>query len=158
MNNSKQDKFYEKYAWVIFVLIGIMIIAGGIPHMLGVNTDPALVEAISGETIEGLKLSSPMHYNLYNFYFQSGGISDIGVALFLISISIFAYRKGEKWSWFSMWIIPIFFLAFILISLQLPEAARNSLIPPLSALLAAGLIGLLLPIRKFFPKNLENSK
>ncbi len=67
MNKRTNERFYEKYAWVIFLIIGVMILAGGIPHMLGNNTDPALVETISGQTIEELKTSNPMFFSLYNF-------------------------------------------------------------------------------------------
>jgi len=65
------EKFYEKYAWIIFLIIGVMVVAGGIPHALGFNTDPTLVQTISGQTIENLKTSIPMFFNLYNFYFFS---------------------------------------------------------------------------------------
>ena len=109
------EKFYEKYAWVLFLLIGIMILVGGVPHMFGVNTDPILVESISGQTIDELKTSNPSFFSLYNFYFSGGGVSDVGFAFFLIMISLFAYRKGEKWAWYSFWAIPLFFTGFLVI-------------------------------------------
>ena len=74
------EKFYEKYAWAVFLIISIMVLAGAIPHTLGVNTDPALVQTISGKTIDELKISNPMFFNLYNFYFRGGGLSDLGFA------------------------------------------------------------------------------
>jgi len=40
-------KFYEKYAWIIFLVNGLLTMATGIPHMFGINTDPALVESTS---------------------------------------------------------------------------------------------------------------
>lgn len=152
MNNLKQEKFYVKYAWLIFLIIGIMIAIGGLPHMLGLNTDPALVEAISGETIEGLNASNPEHFNLYDFYFRSGGLSDLGVAFFMITITIFAYRKGEKWAWFALWFVPVFFLSFIFLSLKLPPAGKSTMLPPLVVFTTISTLGLLLPVRKFFPK------
>ena len=44
------EKFYEKYAWAVFLIISIMVLAGAIPHTLGVNTDPALVQTIKGKS------------------------------------------------------------------------------------------------------------
>lgn len=149
------EKIYEKYAWIIFLIIGIMIFAAGIPHMFGINTDPALVETISGQTIDELKSSNPMFFNLYNFYFSGGGLSDIGFAFFLIIISLTAYRKGQKWSWYALWFVPVFFLTWILISLPLPIKAKSSLFPPLIIFIVLSLVGLLLPIRKFFTKKQE---
>ena len=147
------EKFYKKYAWVIFLIIGVIVLAGGIPHMLGINTDPALVEKISGETINELKSSSPMFFNLYDFYFRGGGLSDIGFAFFLIIISMTAYRQGQKWSWYALWFVPIFFLTWIFISLPLPTESKSSLLPPLIVLIVLSLVGLLLPFRKFFSKK-----
>jgi len=152
MTHSIEENIFEKHTWILFVLIGFMIIVGGIPHILGFNTDPASIEAISGETIEALKASSPDHFNLYDFYFRSGGLSDLGVAFFIIIIATFGYRKGEKWAWYALWFVPVFFLLFVFISIPLPQAARISMIPPLLFFTTISLLGLLLPIRKFFPR------
>ena len=63
MKISMNEKFYEKYAWVIFLIIGIIVLIGAIPHTFGINTDPALVKAISGQTIDEIKVSNPMLFN-----------------------------------------------------------------------------------------------
>jgi hypothetical protein len=78
------DKVYEKYAWIIFFVIGAITIVAAVPHALGLNTDPALVESIAGKSIDDLKVSNPMFFNLYNFYFSSGGLSDLGFAFLRI--------------------------------------------------------------------------
>lgn len=147
-----KEKFHKKYAWGIFLIIGIIVLAGALPHALGVNTDPVLVQTISGQTIEGLKDSNPMLFNLYNFYFRGGGLSDLGLAFFLIVISLTAYRSGEKWAWYAFWFVPVYFLSWIALSLTLPPASQESLIPPLIVIVVLSLIGLFLPFRKFFPK------
>jgi hypothetical protein len=155
MNTTANERFYEKYAWVIFLCIGIMVLAGGIPHVFGNNTDPTLVETISGQTVEELKTSNPMFFGLYNFYFRGGGLSDVGVAFFLIVISIFAYRQGQKWAWYAFWFVPLYFLSWIALSVSLPSASQSSLLPPLLVIIVLSLLGLLLPLRKFFPKVTE---
>lgn len=98
LKNKMKEKFYEKYAWIIFLIIGVMVLVGGFPHALGFNTDPTLVQTISGQTIDELKISNPMFFNLYNFYFSGGGLSDLGFAFFLIVISLTAYRWAQKWA------------------------------------------------------------
>jgi len=147
------EKFYEKYAWIIFLIIGVMVVAGGIPHALGFNTDPTLVQTISGQTIENLKTSIPMFFNLYNFYFRGGGLSDLGLAFFIIVISITAYRQGQKWAWYAFWFVPVYFLSWVGLSLTLPSESSSSLIPPLTVFIILSLMGLLLPFRKFFPSK-----
>ena len=147
------EKFYEKYAWVIFLIIGVIVIAGGLPHSLGFNTDPTLVQTISGTTIDELKVLNPMFFNLYNFYFSGGGLSDLGFAFFLIVISLTAYRMAQKWAWYTFWFIPGYFLAWIALSSTLSPASQSSLLPPLIIIIVLSLAGLLLPFRKFFPKK-----
>ena len=50
------EKFYEKYALIIFLIIGVMVLIGAIPHTFGINTDPALDQVISGQTIDEIKI------------------------------------------------------------------------------------------------------
>ena len=56
------EKFYVKYAWIIFLIIEVMVLVGAIPHTFGINTDPALVQVISGQTIDEIKISNPITY------------------------------------------------------------------------------------------------
>lgn len=147
------EKFYEKYAWIVFLVIGVLVLAGATPHALGLNTDPTLVRTISGKTADELKTSSPMVFNLYNFYFRGGGLSDLGFAFFLIVISMTAYRRGQKWAWYAFWFIPAYFLSWIGLSLALPAESSSSLLPPLTVFIVLSFAGLLLPYRKFFPKK-----
>ena len=121
--------------------------------MFGINTDPALVETISRQTIEELKNSNSMFFSLYNFYFSGGGLSDVGVAFFLIIISIFAYRTGQKWAWYSLWFVPLFFIGWLFLISPLPDQAQSSMFTPLIVFIVLSILGLLLPLRKFFPKN-----
>ena len=153
MNNAVNEKFYEKYTWIFFLAIGILVLVGGIPHALGFNTDPTLVQAISGKSIDELKAFSPMVFNLYNFYFRGGGLSDLGFAFFLIVISMTAYRRGQKWAWYAFWFVPVYFLSWIGLGLTLPSESSSSLIPPLTVFIILSLAGLLLPFRKFFPRK-----
>lgn len=155
MKNLKNEKFYVKYAWVIFLIIGIIVLIGGVPHSFGVNTDPKLVETISGKTIEELKDSNSMFFDLYNFYFSGGGLSDVGFGFLLIIISIFAYKQGQKWAWYAFCFVPAYFLAWIGLSLSLPSESQASLFTPLIVFIILSLIGLILPFGKFFLKSIE---
>ncbi|MCW1949139.1 MAG: DUF603 domain-containing protein [Candidatus Shapirobacteria bacterium] len=151
--NPTGEKFYEKYSWVIFFIIGLIILAGALPHTFGVNTDPALVQSISGQTLDELKNSRPTFFNLYHYYFRGGGLSDLGFAFFLIVISVTAYRQKQKWSWFAFLFVPVYFLSWIFLSSTLPPESVSSLFPPLIIITVLSLFGLILPLKKFFPKQ-----
>jgi hypothetical protein len=153
MNNTINEVFYKKYTWIVFLAIGALVLLGGIPHALGFNTDPTLVQTISGQTIDSLKGSSPMLFNLYNFYFRCGGLSDLGFAFFLIVISVTAYRRGQKWAWYAFWFVPAYFLSWIGLSSTLPPESSSSLAPPLMMFIILSLVAQILSFSKFFPKK-----
>ncbi len=134
----------------MFLIIGVFVLTGAVPHMLGINTDPTLVQTISGKTIEELKISSGMFFNLYDFYFRGGGLSDVGFAFFIIIISLTAYKHKQKWAWYAFWFIPMYFLAWIALSTTLPSASESSLLAPLVVITVVSIVGQFLPLRRFF--------
>jgi len=146
-----KEKVYEKYAWILLFVIGVLILVGGLPHSFGINTDPETVERIIGMTLNEFKESNPTFFDLYNFYFRFGGLSDIGVAFFIMAISLTTYRKGEKIAWYILWFIPAFFIGSALITMSVESSL--SLLLPISMFVILSLLGLLLPYRKFFPRK-----
>jgi len=62
MKNPMNEIFYEKYDWIIFLIIGVMVLMGAIPHTFGINTGPALVQVISDQTIDEIKISNSISY------------------------------------------------------------------------------------------------
>ncbi|MCL5949216.1 MAG: hypothetical protein M1490_01910 [Candidatus Bathyarchaeota archaeon] len=150
---KKNEKIYEKYAWIIFFVIGAMTLVTALFHALGLNTDPALVESIAGKSIDALKSSDPMFFNLYNFYFSSGGLSDLVFAFLLAVTSMTAYRRGDKWAWWAFWIVPVFFFGFAVLSFNLGASSASLMLPPLMMFIILSLVGLLVPYRKFFPSR-----
>ena len=150
-------KVYEKYAWILLFAIGVIFLVTGVPHALGINTDPETVQRISGMTIDQLKDSNPAFFNLYSFYFSFGGLDDIGFGFFVTVISLTAYRKGEKWSWYALWFLPAYFIGSSAITMSI-ESTINiesflSMLLPITMFAILSLVGLLLPFRKFFPSK-----
>jgi hypothetical protein len=152
MTEPRREKVYEKYAWVILAAIGVLTLVGGLPHALGFNTDPGTAEKIAGVSLAELEASNPRFHDLYDFYFRFGGLSDVAWAVLLIVISATKYRQGEKWAWYALWFLPILFLgsAGIVVSLGPPS---TDILPFITLFGLLSLLGLLLPYRKFFPKE-----
>jgi hypothetical protein len=152
MTEPRREKVSEKYAWVILAAIGVLTLVGGLPHALGFNTDPGTAEKIAGVSLAELEASNPRFHDLYDFYFRFGGLSDVAWAVLLIVISATKYRQGEKWAWYALWFLPILFLgsAGIVVSLGPPS---TDILPFITLFGLLSLLGLLLPYRKFFPKE-----
>ena len=147
------ENVYEKYAWIILFAIGVLVLVGGVPHAFGINTDPETVERIIGMTLSEFQDSNPGFFDLYTFYFRFGGWSDLGVAFFIMAISLTAYRKGEKFAWYILWFVPAFFIGCAAITMStttMNVESGLSLLLPISMFVILSLLGLLLPYRKFF--------
>jgi len=65
-------------------------------------------------------------------------------------LSLTAYRKGERWAWYILWSVPVFFLGFVAIAMSI---GASGLLPFLTLFVVLSLLGLLLPFRRFFPKG-----
>jgi len=156
MNSNKKTalklKAYEKHAWMLIFAIGVITLVTAVAHALGVNTDPATAESIVGIPLSELKASNPGFFDLYDFYFRGGGLSDLGFGFFVTVISSTAYRRGKKWAWYAFWFIPAFFLGFAAIAMSL-ETSFSGLLPFITLFVILSLLGLLLPFRRFFPKG-----
>lgn len=147
-NERKAEPFYQKYAWVILLAVGVLIVISGVLHSIGYNTDPATAEEIVGTSLSELEESNPDFFDLYGFYFRFGGVSDVGFGFLVAVIAATAYRQGRTWAWYTLLAVPAFFAAstvlFYLYGLPI-------LAPIVFAILA--LSGLLLPVKKFFPRD-----
>lgn len=145
------EKIYEKYAWIAFFVLGAIFLVSAVPHAFGFNTDPALVESISGTTPDDLKDSNPMFFDLYSYYFMGGALSDIGFAFLITVISATAYRRGDRWAWYAFWLVPVYFLGWVALSFTIESSSSTR--PYLMVFVILSLVGLLLPFRKFFPSK-----
>ncbi len=135
MTVTRAEKAYEKYAWTFLLPGGLFYLVLGI----GFSTSP-------GSTLGPFSL--PAEELRARFF----GLALIGLTIFGLATTLNSYRKGEKWSWYSLWYYPIFFGSIL--ALYVAPATSDSYWSGNSSLfLILSLIGLLLPYRKFFPRK-----
>ena len=75
------------------------------------------------------------------FGFELGPLA-WGWMILMIAISVTAYRQGKRWAWYALWLVP---LSAVWVMVPSNVSATAVLVFILSTL------GLLLPVRKFFP-------
>jgi len=78
--------------------------------------------------------------------YRADGLASIGLGLFGALIVLVPYRRIERWAWCALWFYPVFWLAHLLGNLP-PGTDHIHQV----AFLALSLIGLMLPVRVFFP-------
>ena len=142
---------YEKYGWAVYLALGILWLVVGLVQVFSpdelLRTDAQLITDMSWSE---LKASSPVATDLVRFHYGQMGLLKTSWSLLVLAITLTGYRRGEKWAWYTLWLVPtllvwnafynVYFLGDVNQMLQWIPVTTVSL------------LGLLLPYRKFFPR------
>jgi hypothetical protein len=79
---------------------------------------------------------------------RADGVASLGVGLFGVLITVFAFRSRERWAWYALWFYPAFWLAHLIGGLPPGKDHIHQVV-----LLVLSLAGLLLPVREFFSRT-----
>ena len=118
---GKQESVLFKIAWVSLAITGVAILIFGL-----------IATAWPGS-------SDPLTT-------QATGVASIGMGLFSVMITAIAFRRRERWAWFTLWYSPVFWIAHLLGGLP-PRKDHVHQIMFIVLLLA----GQLIPVGEFFP-------
>ena len=119
----KRGNVLFKIAWVSLAITGVSILVFGLIFTVWPgSSDPLTVQAI--------------------------GVASIGMGLFGVMITAIAYRRRERWAWFTLWYYPVFWLAHLLGGLPPGQDHVHQIV-----FIALSLVGLLIPVREFFARG-----
>lgn len=119
----KREPVRFTVAWVSLAVTGFAILIFGlIVTVLPTSSDPLSQRAI--------------------------GVASIGMGLFGVVITAIAYRRRERWAWWTLWYYPIFWLAHLLGGLPPGKDHIHQIV-----FIVLSLVGLLLPVGDFFPRG-----
>jgi len=85
-------------------------------------------------------------------YLKAVGAPSIGMGLFGAMITLTAFRRLERWAFFSLWYYPVFWTAHLVGNLPPGRDHIHQV-----AFIVLSLIGLLLPVREFFPRSADRT-
>lgn len=140
------ERAYERHAWVLIFFVGIVGLIFPVRPLLGSPSDPQEVRSLTGMTFDEVAASQPRITSYVNVVERAFGTALLFFILLGLVLSAFPYRRGEKWAWFTLWTAPVSLLAFTVMNIS----AGGAVWPLLLVLMILSLVGLLLPIRKFF--------
>ena len=126
----QQEMRLLKISWISLLATGIGILGFGII----VTAYPQ----IAGPTEEGL--------------LRAIGVATTGMGIFGVMITLRAYRRKEKWAWFTLWYYPIFWTIHLAGGLPPGNDHIHQIV-----FIVISLLGLLLPVRQFFSRNVVKS-
>jgi hypothetical protein len=148
------EPVYQKYAWVIYLALGLLWVVVGLaqaffPDAL-LDTD---AQRVTGMSWNELSTSSPEATELVRYHYWEMGLLKLSWSFFVLAITLTGYRKGEKWAWYTLWLVPICLVSYAIFYAGwfggVGEAMES--IP----IISISLIGFILPYKKFFPKSPE---
>jgi hypothetical protein len=122
---TRKVRAFEKYGWMILSASALLGIVASV-----VTTLPPLY-VFSSSLYEG---AYPIMGAL--------GTALVGLNILALVMSLIPYRRGERWSWFTLWMLP---LGWVSQFVFLPDVSYLVL-----ALLTT--VGLVLPYRRFFSR------
>ena len=122
---ARIEGVYERYGWVILSVSAIFSIVA------------AMVVTIPSYYM----LTDPLYENVYPTMI-AWGLTWVGFNVFALLLILIPFRRGERWAWFALWMLPLSWLSLFALAPDLP------LYLLLAVVTAAGLV---LPLRRFFP-------
>ena len=139
-------KAYEERAWIMLFALGTLYLLAAFTHVTGLS-----LEDLSKE----LQAASPTIAHFVRFTDREAGIDLAGFAILAMVIAAGSYRKGERWAWYALWIVPIHMIALTANSLVAGQTFGLGFSVPFVIL---AVLGLLLPYRAFFPTKQQLDK
>ena len=122
--SSRAGRAYEAYGWIILSASVALSLLGAVLLMFPADPahrDPEVLWVI-----------------------RAWGMTWVGFNLLALVFILIPFRRGERWAWYTLWILPLLWLALFALAPELP------LYVVLGILTATGLI---LPYRWFFPRR-----
>ncbi len=119
----KREGALFKIAWVALAITGVAIFVFGlIVTVWPGSSNPSFLRAI--------------------------GVASIGMGFFGVMITVIAYRRTERWAWFTLWYYPVFWSAHFLGGLPPGQDHIHQIV-----FIVLSLVGLLIPVNEFFPRG-----
>ncbi len=145
------ERAYVKYGWVVYLALGLLWLVVGLTQVF----DPeALLDSdalhITGLSLSELEVKSPEATELVYFLYSALGMLKTSWSFLVLAITLTGFRKGEKWAWFTMWLVPGLLVGQGLFN-SIFHGDFNEMLPWIP-ITTVSLVGLFLPFRKFFPK------
>ena len=119
----KRESILFRLAWLLLVITGVAILGFGVVTAVWPNSTGPL-------------------------FLRAVGVASIGMGLFGVMITAIPFRRRERWAWFTLWYYPAFWISHLVGNLPPGQDHIHQIV-----LIALSLLGLLLPVGEFFPRN-----
>jgi len=120
---TRQESLRFRVSWIALLVSGLATLVFGLIVTVVRNSDEQYLRAI--------------------------GAASVGMGLFGAMITLTAFRRRERWAFFSLWYYPIFWTAHLVGGLPPGQDHIHQVV-----FIVLSLLGLLLPLSEFFPRGI----
>ena len=145
-------RFFEDHGWVIYLALGVLWLVVGLyqtfyPYEL-LRDDSERVLDMSWNELED---SNPQAADLVLYVYGGMGLLKISWSVFVMIIAYTSFRAGELWAFYTLCSVPVLLVALAIFNAWFFDDVSEMLeFVPITTL---SVLGLVLPFRKFFPKE-----
>ena len=133
-----------KSSWIPVLTVAVLSVLSG--AYVGLTSTADQTE-LQGRTWEEFARQDPEVASLYSMDLALLGMSIGAFAVLAAGIAAIPYRRGERWAWYALWVVPVLWGGAAARMLA-DRYAAGSVYAILAAIAA---IGLLVPIRRIRP-------
>ena len=144
----RKERFHEKHAWVLLFALSLFIAATAVVGIVS-GIDRTDFEQSTNLTWDEMQALNPTVSDYVQRVIRLNGAAYLGLGLIAALLSCTAYRRGERYAWFAMWVLPLTLAA----SAAVFAVEGSDLAYYYGGYTLVAVVGLLLPYRKFFPGN-----
>jgi hypothetical protein len=105
----RNNPWYEKYSFIVFLLIAAIGMAQAVQMMIAPETGRNLLAGF-GYPVPDALVNDPAGSEFYLFLIQWIGAVLFGGDFLTACIALTAWRKGDKWVWFAFLYWPFLFV------------------------------------------------
>ena len=138
-----QENPVPRASWIILAVVATLTILSGL--YVGLTPTGSQTE-FSGRTWEDFAAADPEVARIYSMDLVLLGITLTAFAILGTIVTLIPYRRGERWAWFALWLIPLVYggMALTMLSDQYYDVGYMYV-----GFFVISLIGILIPIRRF---------
>src|SRR5215207_8098393 len=99
-----QENRAPRASWIILVVVATLTILSGL--YVGLTPVGSQTE-LSGRTWEEFAAADPEVAKIYSLDLVLLGMTITAFAILSTIVTLIPYRRGKRWAWFALWLIPL---------------------------------------------------
>jgi hypothetical protein len=127
-------QWIRRGAWWGLAGLSTIVVVFGIGDLTGgISADPAITLSMTGKTVDATRDGAPLVASLADLAVRVGGATMIALGLGWLALLVAGVRSGHRWTWVSMWTMPIWSILVTAVYLSVDRVPGTPLPPPLNS-------------------------